>query len=281
MRLFTLVPVRLFALAIGLSQIAAAAYAHDAAWQQELEPRQLRLGDGFGPAVSAPEPLPSKWFFKIAAVNVYPKMESEKPIETLFNPAMRLLAPGFDDVRTVGGLRDKGRLWPPHLGFGRVLSDHWVLSFQAGYTVGKVRTKANDASRFRLPLHTDFEIQRGALFAGASLDFYPFTTPDRKKFHGLVERLRAARPMVGLSLTWTYATYNAKIKVGFKPLPNIVNLELEDAWTIPSISPRVGLDVPLTPRTQIGFDAGYNFFADEKQDFEGPSYTIAWKYFFK
>ena len=153
-------------LALGLFQIASVACADDAAWLGDSAPQRLTVGDGFDRAVDPREPPPSKWFVKFAAVNAYPKMESEKPIETLFNPAMRLLAPRFDDVRTVSKFRDKGRLWPPHAGFGRVLSERWVLSFQGGYVIGKVRTKANDASRFRLPLHTDLEIKRGAKARG-------------------------------------------------------------------------------------------------------------------
>lgn len=222
-----------------------------------------------------------RWFVFLDLVNANPKLKSEEPIEDYFNPAMRLLAPTFDDVATVGTLRDKHLLWVPQIGIGRLLGDRWRLYVQGGYTAGKVRTKADDTSIFLLPLHTDFEIQRGAASTTLGLDFFPWRHPELGEFDGLWERLRAARPKIGSSATFTYATYDAKIKAGFKPFQHFLDLHLSDSWYLPSINVNVGAEMPVSPNNSISFNAGYNFFFDQEDDFEGPAFTLTWSHYFR
>jgi hypothetical protein len=246
------------------------------------EPRPLPVHSGAAVPYEAPNPPERlRWFVFLDLVNAYPKLESEKLIDHYFNPAMRLFAPGFDDVTTVCTLRDEHKLWVPQIGVGRLMGERWRLYLQGGYTAGKVRTKADDASLFVLPLHTDFEIQRGAASTTLGLDFFPWGTPELRKYDGLGDRLRAARPKLGSSVTFTYATFDAKIKAGFKPFPNFLDLHLSDSWYLPSLNTNLGAEIPLTEKNSLSFNAGYNFFADEKHDFEGPAFTLTWSYYFK
>ena len=258
-------------------------------WATEKSPPKA---DGHGPskvdtqdapeaAIAEKEATEPRWFLLFAVVNAYPKLESEEPIDKFFNRPMRVLAPTFDDVRTIGDLRDDFLLWPPHVGFGRILSDRWAVLFEVGYSAGKVRTKADDPSLLVLPLHTDLEIRRGAFYAGGGVDFFPAGMVKLRKYKGVMERLRAARPSLGARLTWTYATYRVKVKAGFKPLGNLINLEQSDAWLLPSINTNVGLDVPFNKRNCLSLNAGYNFFADRQYDFGGPSFTVAWKHYLR
>jgi hypothetical protein len=172
-------------------------------------------------------------------------------------------------------------LWAPYVGVGYVASPHWCLFGQVGYTSGKVRTKADDPSWLLLPLHTDFEIDRGALYGGVGADFFPLGMPELGGYRGFRDRLRAAKPSVGARVTVTNATYNAKTKIGFKPFDNIVDYEQSDSWLITSFSPNVGVDVPLGQRSQLSFNASMNWFTDENRDFDGPAFTIIYKRFFR
>lgn len=212
----------------------------------------------------------------VAAANAYPKLESERLIRKYFDGTMHVLAPGYDDVHTVGDLRDVGLLWTPYFGFGRTLGKRWSFLIQSGYTAGKVRTKANDDSIILLPLHTDFEIKRGALYGGAGINYYPFGFVDHAK-----RGLKHAKPFLGTHVTLTNATYRARVKVGFKPFPNLVSVEVHDRWLVPSVSASVGVDVPVSKRVVLELNAGYNFFFKEESDFEGPSIVAAWKFFIK
>ncbi len=234
-----------------------------------------------GPVESEAGAAPLRWHFLAATVNTYPKLESEQLVDRFFNRPMHLLAPGFDDVRTFSDVSDDGLMWPPHIGVGRVLGDRWVVFFEAGYSAGKVRTKATNPSLLLLPLHTDFEIQREALYAGVGVDYYPWRTVTLGEYAGLKERLRAARPFLGSRLTWTRAGYDAKAKVGFEPFGTLVQVQLADEWLIPSVNLCIGADMPLTPKSLVSVNAGYNFFKERRYDFEGPASTLAWKYFFR
>lgn len=226
---------------------------------------------------SAPNPsddAPRSWYIFAAAVNVYPRLESEKLVDRLLEPVLAGLAPGHDGVDTIGDLRDAHLLWPPHVGLGLNLNEHWSIFVEAGYTAGKVRTKSDRTSVFLLPLHTDFEIFRSALFTGVGVDYFPWGMPPQTDYDSLGSRLAHVRPFFGSRLTWTYATYRAKVKVGLRPFPNIVNLELSDAWGLPSATVVAGVDVPLTRNTTLTFNAGYNYFWEQASDFEGYAFTI-------
>ncbi len=220
------------------------------------------------------------WYFFVAAVNVYPRLESERLIKELFEPVVRSLAPGHEGVQTISDLRDDHALWPPHVGLGYNLNTHVAVFVEGGYTAGKVRTKRDDRSWLLLPLHTDFEIKRSALFGGIGIDYFPWGMAPQGNYHGLRERLAAARPFCGTRLTWTRATFRAKAKLGFPPLPNFLNLELSDAWTLPSITTVAGVDIPLSKDTALTFNVAYNHFWNRDFDFEGWALTVQWKRFF-
>lgn len=257
--------------------VAAALAVHAEEAPEPGESLRLR-----GEASILPESAPEqrRWYIFAAAVNAYPKLESERLIRRYFDPLMKALSPGHEAVRTVGDLRDDHLLWPPHIGFGYDLSEKWGFQFQLGYTAGKVRTTQQHPSLLLLPLHTDFEIYRGAAFAGVGLDYYPFGPAHRGRHKTWGERLRAARPSLGGRFTLTYATYDVKVKVGVGKGPNL-NIKLSDSWLVRSVNLDVGLDIPWTEHGLLNLNAGYNFFFDRDFDFAGPAFTIAWKHYIR
>jgi len=131
------------------------------------------------------------------------------------------------------------------------------------------------------PLHHDVEIRRGAGYVGIGADYSPFGGVKLGKYRGLMERLRAARPSLGARYVWTYATYDAKVKVGFEPFGSAIRYKQSDSWLIPSVNVNVGADVPLSPRGALTMDAGYTFFRDRGYDFAGWNYTIGYKWYFR
>jgi hypothetical protein len=206
-------------------------------------------------------------------------MERERLIRQLFDPAMGFLAPGYDPVKTIGDYRDNGLLWSPIVGVGRLVGHRWVVFVQGGYNGGKVRTVADDRSIFLLPLHTDFEIKRTALYTGFGIDYYPWGRPVLREYDGFWTRVRAAKMRVGSRFMATYATYDAKVKIGLKPFPNLA-IKSTDSWLIPSINPTIGIDIPKNERNAISIDASYGFFEDQKQDFNGWAFGVLWQHFF-
>ncbi len=258
-------------LAVVLTALAASANA------QPL--RASETDDDFPELVAREDDAPRRWWILFSMVNAYPKLERETLIEEVFDPIIGVLSPGYGGTRTFTEMRDKGLLWPPQIGFGRMMSDHWALSFHFGYSAGKVHTDdTNPSLLFGAPLHVDFEIRRSALYAGLDLDVYPFGAAELREYASWGERFRAAKPALGTRLTWTEAGFDAQVKLGIGRV-KLAEINLEDTWLIPSVNVNVGVDVPLGKRSVLVFNAGYNFFKEEKQDFDGPAFTVAYRYF--
>jgi hypothetical protein len=229
---------------------------------------------------TADENLRLRWFFFAGIVNAYPYMKSEKLIRNIYDPVMRAIAPGHDDVHTVGELRDDNLLLPPQFGLGYNLSKRFVLSVQGGWAAGTIRTQQDNASIFLfVPWHEDFSIRRGAGYIGGGLDFYPFGTVETRKYDGFVDRLKHLRPFVGASVTATHATYNARVQIGLRGLPNI-GIKLSDAWLLPSLNVHYGIDFPINDNSQMSVNLGFNHFWEEEDDFEGWALSWTYKYFF-
>jgi len=230
---------------------------------------------------AAPEEDRRRWFFLASLVNVYPRLEREQLIKEYFDPLVNVLAPGSDGVTTFTDMRDAHLLCPPQFAFGYLLSDHFALSSHFGYSEGNVHTKSSDISLLLLPLYVDFKIRRSALYVGLDLDYYPLGAVESRDYKGVADCLKHAKPSLGARLTWTNAGFAARVRVGLWPVKELVKIRLSDTWGIPSLNLNAGVDIPVSKNSVIALNAGYNFFQEEKQDFNGSAYTVAWRYFFR
>lgn len=225
-------------------------------------------------------PMQRRWYLHVGAINVYPKLESEELL-VLLNDGLRLIAPGFDDVNTVGDLRDARLLWPPQVGLGYVINEHWSFAGQIGWSAGKVRTESTDPTIFLgIPLRTDFVIRRGAAYVGLGFDYFPLGMMEQRRYSGLGDRLRGMRPFVGSSVTWTRASYDVKVQLGLGPLPNL-RVKLSDHWLVTNVNAHVGVDIPLNRNGGLAINYGYNFFLEQAFDFDAWALSVEWKRFLK
>ncbi len=226
----------------------------------------------------------ARWFWHLGLTSSFPRIESEELVGKLYNPLMKTLAPGYDDVTLVGDYRDMGVLLAPQIGLGRRVGDHLTFTFHGGWAGGKVRTKQDAETLIPfLNLHNDFEIYRGAGYVDFAVDVYPFKHPKLLDYETWRERLKAARPKVALSTTIVQADYKAKVKIGLDKLPWIPNIgvTLTDEWLLQSYKTRVGLEIPINRRNVLSFDAAYNFFEDVQYDFNGPIFSVVWQHYWE
>ncbi len=221
----------------------------------------------------------SNWFWFVSLVNPYPKMESEKPVRELFDPIMGFFAPEQKPVKTVSDFRDDHLIWAPHAGIGYKINSKWTITAQGGGEGGKIRTKQTHPSILLMPLHTDFEIKRMAFYCGTGVHFSPWGSPPHKDFTNWKERIKATRPYFSASATYTYATYDAKVKVKFLPFLHLVDLNLSDEWHTVSLDTNIGFEVPLNQRDEFVFSFGYSKFARLQEDFDSFTFTIEFKRF--
>lgn len=225
----------------------------------------------------------ARWFWYVGLNQTYPKIESEALINDLFEPLTQAIAPGYDEINTIGDLRDIGLLITPLVGVGRRLGDHWTLSMHGGWAGGSVRTIQDERSYILgLKLYNDFYMYRSAYYLDFIVDFHPWGHTKLKNYETWKERFRAARPKISLDTVITHANYNAVVSLALanKILPNL-RIELSDNWTLIGWRPHVALEIPYDRNNQIVVTAGYNFFQSQQQDFEGPTFSIVWQHFWK
>ncbi len=222
-----------------------------------------------------------KWFVLVGIVNVYPRLEREKLIQNILDPVIRTIAPGYQGTATFSDLRDNGLLWTPQIAVGRILSRHFALSIHGGYGAGPVHSKKKNPSvLLGIPFYSNVKIKRRAAYVGLDLDYYPWGMVEQKKYATWLERLRASRPTLGVRYTWTWAGYDARIRLGPWPIKKLVNIRLGDNWALPNITLVAGVDIPVNQRNVIVVNGGYSFFWKEKEDFAGPAFTLGWRYMF-
>lgn len=252
---------------------------------ERAESLRLTLREGWqeenpGPIEKQDTAPQRRRFLLFTMANAYPGLESEELIEQFFNAPMRFIAPGFEDVTTFGDMRDWNLIWTPNAGMGYILSPKWSVFVTLGYGEGPVRTKGDYRTRLLVLLHTDFEMKRSAFTITPGVDYFPLGMVEQRDYAGWKERLCSIKPVIGLRTPWTYAAYEARVKVGFKYLGNLVNVKLEDSWRVWSVNMNLGLDIPINRRHQFNMNLGYSYFFEQHSDFGGPVFSMSWKYHF-
>ena len=221
------------------------------------------------------------WYIFYGNMTTYPRFDNaSKTIDRQINKTFRLLAPGFDDVKTFSDQRDELMLHSPFFGVVKVLDDKWDVFWQIGYTAGKVRTKSSDMSLALIPLLTDVELKRASLFTGFGSHWHPWGAAEMRKYDSMLERIKATKWFFASSVNFNYLFFEADIKAGPWPFGSLLNLKQTQHWRVWNISTLVGFDVPLSKRTLFSFNVNYNHFIDYGGDFSGPSVSSYFKTFF-
>ncbi len=221
------------------------------------------------------------WFVMFGMTNSHPALrDASRTIDRELNLPFRLVAPGFEDIRTFKEQADDFGIWSPMIGIGRNLNEYWDVYLQGGYSRWTIPTRQTNISLLLLPLHTDIQLTRSNFFAGAGATYFPWRMPELQKYESISERLQNTRPYLGMYVQYNYLTFDGRIRARPLPLPRIINREESDAWHDVSIGGQIGLETPLTERTTISFNVQYNRFLDNHRDFSGPGLgtLVKWRF---
>lgn len=240
------------------------------------------------PLVTVAEPAdepkddgPGPWYFFSGNSSNHPPLnKADRQIDRQLNKPFQVLAPGLDDVRSFSDEAEDFKVWTPYAGVGRLLSPHWDLFWQAGYSKGKVRTNQTEPSFLILPLHSDVTIYRSCFFTSLGLAYYPWEVPEMRKFDSVGERLKCARPYLVTTLNWNYLTCEVKIKAGLRPFDNLLHMTQKDEWNPWSTGVGAGVEIPLSQSVAISLNAQYSFYWTQEEDFSGPLLNFHWKKMF-
>jgi hypothetical protein len=263
-------------LSLGSWQQAAAKLADSNEVEPLAETTPLALGknkDSEGPY---------RWYVGFGLINAYPHMKSERIINDWVEPGLNFLAPNFGEFNTFGDIRDKGLFLPPQFVFGRNVGKRWSFGMHGGYSSGTLRTNKSKASiLLGLPIHVDVELTRYAWYFGLDADYYPFGRSELRPYRNWYKRIRAIKPRLSLSYTWTYAGYRAHAKAGIGWPQSLLNIRLSQQWFAAATNPSVGFDIPIGPRDSLSFGVGRTYFPEYSHDFAGWNATLSWRHFFR
>ena len=223
----------------------------------------------------------SPWYFFHGSTNSHPRLhKADREIDRELNSMFRLIAPGFDDVKTFSDQADEFMIWAPFVGVGRKIGTHWDVFFQVGGSAGSVHTESDDISLLLLPWHADVVIKRSNIFVGPGVAWFPFGFPQNKPKMTWGERFNRTRPYLMATLSWNRMTYKADVKAGLKPFGNFIQNKRQDSWHPFSSNLGAGVDVPLTKNTTLSLNGQYGFMFDYGEDFNGANFAIFFKHAF-
>ena len=221
------------------------------------------------------------WFVMFGNTNNHPALrDASRTIDRQLNLPFRLIAPGFDDIRTFKDQADDFGIWSPMVGIGRNLNEYWDVFLQVGYSRWTIPTRQTNVSIFLLPLHTDIQLTRSNFFVGGGATYFPWRMPELRSYDTIGERLRNSKPYAGVFVLYNHLTFDARIRARPLPLPRIVNREESGRWNDVSIGAQLGVETPLTERTTVSFNVQYNYFVNNHRDFSGPGLgsLVKWRF---
>ncbi len=222
-----------------------------------------------------------RWYVRFEGLNIYPELEDEKLLEGPINAAFRVLTPKHEGFETFSQQRDRAGLWAPQIGIGRDLGAHLSLFTAVGYSSDILRTNQCHPTLLLFPMRSSLEMRRGGTYVVLGADYYPFGLPDQRRYHGLVERLREAKPLAGIRVSYNRTVFDANMNLGGPPLNRLLHLRIDKAWGIFNFYPILGAEMPITRDTAISLGATYDYPSQQKRNLRGPGVYIALKCYFR
>ncbi len=221
------------------------------------------------------------WYLIVALANVWPRLEeSEAQIDRDVNDLLGNLLPRWDEPTTFRDWRDDLKLWDIQIGLGRSLNDRWSVFVTAGGIAGSVTTE-NAYRPLLFPLHIRSKFRRKVWFASAGVDYYPWTKVDydpNARGNWFTRRIRAARPYVQAATGYVHVRTEGEVRFRAPVLGNLAKVTIDRKYDLCYLSPRIGLDIPVTERGNFALMAGYLFFMQHPREFDTASFYFMYKH---
>lgn len=224
------------------------------------------------------------WYLILGVANEWPRFkESDREIDRDINRRFGAVLPRWNEPDTFSDWRDEGKLWDLQIGLGRSLSKRWAAFGVVGGIMGKVRTR-NGYFPLGLPIHVNTTFERKIWFLATGADYYPWgkaELPDKSaRRNPVARRLFAARPYVEAATGYLNVYAVGQVKIELPLVDSIAKIKHAEYYDLFYVSPRVGVDIPLTENNQVSFMTGYLFYNRHPDEFNGASFFITLKHRF-
>lgn len=222
------------------------------------------------------------WFLGVGMTNYRPALkESEALIDAQINGVLGKALGGWDKPETFKDWSDRSLLWDLWLFAGRDISPRWTWWLSAGGSWAPI-TNDMDCRFLGIPIRADVDFSRLEAFVAPGITWYPFGKPalssESKKLK-LREMLSHARPFLELGAGYVFIRAEATVKVA-SPLGRLFKQEQVFDYHLAQVSPRVGVEIPVSKNNRLALVEGYYFFNEHQDEFNTPTFTIRFSHRF-
>lgn len=225
----------------------------EAAAEEDQEPKEIKIRNQY-------------WF--IGTSNYHLLLhESEDQINRQLNRPFGRIFRTWHRPTTFRDWSDSYLLWDLWAGYGRDLSERFSWGIYAGGGYGKIP----NSNRYH-PLGISFRVQadfsRISFMAGNGITFHPWGRPVYRE-GGLWKNIKASRPMTEMNIGYAYQIAIGSVKIHVPIFDQIARIREEKKYHLFWISPRIGIETPLTKNNTLNTLVGYNIFTTHGSEFNG------------
>jgi len=216
------------------------------------------------------------WFWGIGATNYHPEFkESERLIDKEINEPLGNMFPDWKKPETFKDWSDDYKIWDLWLMLGRDINEKssWFIEM-GGMTSDIDNSKTYLSSG--VPIDVDVDFSRTEAFVLGVLSYYPWGKPsiDKTRY-----RILCAKPYGEISIGYVYIEAAGEVKLSSPP--GLISKQKERRnYDLFQVSPRVGVEIPMTENDSVSFMGCYSFFNNNESEFNSPSFSIIYKHRF-
>ena len=210
----------------------------------------------------------SRPFFFFGTSNYHLRLnESEDKTDRMLNKPFGTLLRNWEDPDTFKDWSDDFRLWDLWIGYGRQFHPKAAWTIYGGGGAGTIPNTKRYYPLF-IPMDLDANFTRRSILLGASLRYYPFGAPEYKD-RGFAAAMRATRPVLEMNIGYTRQTSIGDVSISLPVGPRLIRIRDEEWLNLFWLSPRAGLEMPLSQNNTLNILGGGLFFHDHTEEFNG------------
>ncbi len=223
-------------------------------------------------------PYARRWYAAIGASNFHPGLrESEARIDRELNKPLGWL-PFWKEPTTSRDRRNRFLLWGISFGIGRDITPRTSWMFWTGGAWGTIENK----ERYGL-VRTDIPLSRGGAALSLEGYFYPWGKVDyasqtnARGTERAVAALANAKPYLALASGYSFVRNEATGRFKLPLVGTFFQQTEKYDHHMMQISPRIGVELPLSPRNSFTAEGGYYFFSSHRREYNGPFLTMTFR----
>jgi len=210
----------------------------------------------------------NRWFWFVCSTNYHNRLTtSERQIDKQINGLFGTIFPNWEGVTTFQDWRDNWFMWDLSAGVGRDINPHlaWTVYGVAG--TGTIRNR-DDYHLLLVPVGMKVNFIRTSLSLGASLRWWPWERAHRDG-KGLWSIIKGVRPVTEMNVGYSREISTADVRASVPVVGDLLHIKQTQTYNLGWLSPRAGIEIPLSDKYSINVLGGYLWFNNAQNDFDG------------